>query len=269
MIRLEAPEESLHAWLEAAESRRSRRSFDGEPLTPAQLDTLSALSRSFRPSPVARAVFIPQAPADIFTGIVGSYGRISGAPSALAFVGTVGAPGVEAAVGFTGEGLVLEANRQGLATCWVAGLFKPHKVARLIGMGGGERVFAISPVGRPLETVPGTERVLYRTRLNVPKPRKPAEEIAPGFESWPAWAQAGVREVRRAPSAMNRQPWRLRYEDGRIVVSYDGVDAPRISKRLDCGIAMLHFELGARAAGVAGEWQLVPEGTDVARYRLT
>ncbi len=30
-----------------------------------------------------------------------------------------------------------------------------------------------------------------------------------------------------------------------------------ISKRLDCGIAMLHLELGARAAGTSGSWEFL------------
>ena len=38
-----------------------------------------------------------------------------------------------------------------------------------------------------------------------------------------------------------------------------------ISKRLDCGIAMLHFELGAREVGASGSWQLL-SGRDVALW---
>lgn len=256
-------------WLEAARSRRSRRSFNGEKLDAAHLEALENLSRSFKPSHTARTVVIANAPADIFSGIVGSYGRVSGAPTALAFVGTIGAPGVDAAVGYTGEALILEANHLGLSTCWVAGFFKPNKVADLIGLGGGERVFAISPVGHPLETLTGKERMIYGTKPDAPKPRKSAEEIAPGLPAWPPWARAGVEAARLAPSAMNRQPWKFRYEEGLVVVGFEGIEAPKVSKALDCGIAMLHFDLGARAAGVAGEWELLADGKDVARYRLS
>ena len=42
---------------------------------------------------------------------------------------------------------------------------------------------------------------------------------------------------------------------------------PKISRRLDCGIAMLHFELGVRAAGLSGSWEFLPP-PDVARFRL-
>ncbi|OWZ83012.1 hypothetical protein CDO51_10960 [Natranaerobius trueperi] len=40
-----------------------------------------------------------------------------------------------------------------------------------------------------------------------------------------------------------------------------------ISKRLVCGIAMMHFELAARNLGEYGEWQLLDD-PNVARYKL-
>jgi hypothetical protein len=68
---------------------------------------------------------------------------------------------------------------------------------------------------------------------------------------------------------MNRQPWRFSYAEGRVTVSYDGADAyARVSKRLDCGIAMLHFETAARHAGGAGHWEVLSQGSTVARYIL-
>jgi hypothetical protein len=64
-------------------------------------------------------------------------------------------------------------------------------------------------------------------------------------------------------------PWRFRF-DGRA--SHLSVDNPRdtyrIPKRLDRGIAMPHFELGARAAGADGRWSLL-EHPDVALYLPT
>ncbi|MDZ4178831.1 MAG: nitroreductase family protein [Coriobacteriia bacterium] len=259
------PEAHVDSWLEAARSRRSRRSYDGNPVPAEALDRLIEMSRTFRPSPVARALVIPSAPADIFTGIVGSYGRISDAPSAVAFAGITDAPGVDAAVGYTGEALILEATVLGLSTCWVAGMFKQRRVADLAEIGGSEKVFAISPLGTAVEAVSGTERMVYRMKPG-PKPRKSAEEVAPGSTSWPGWARAAVEAARLAPSAMNRQPWRFTYDDGSVVVSVDGPDTPKISKRVDCGIAMLHFELGARHHGTGGTWERLDHRTNVARF---
>ena len=66
--------------------------------------------------------------------------------------------------------------------------------------------------------------------------------------------------ARLAPSAVNRQPWRFVCGDRSISVSLDKKrDTYKISRRLDCGIAMLHLELGARHAGAAGLWTYPPD----------
>ena len=97
--------------------------------------------------------------------------------------------------------------------------------------------------------------------------RRPLETIAPGVGGWPAWAVEGVEAARLAPSALNRQPWRFELEAGAVVLRVDHPrDTHRIPKRLDCGIAMLHFELGARAAGAPGTWAPA-EAPRVAVYR--
>lgn len=36
-------------------------------------------------------------------------------------------------------------------------------------------------------------------------------------------------------------------------------DSYNIAKRLDCGIAMMHLEVGALASGVHGNWQFLKE----------
>ncbi|TLM73686.1 MAG: nitroreductase, partial [Actinobacteria bacterium] len=99
------------------------------------------------------------------------------------------------------------------------------------------------------------------------KRRRPLDEIAPGHPAWPAWAQAGLRAAQVAPSAVNRQPWRFALgTDGAVEVSSAGRDMPLApARRLDCGIAMLHFELGARGAGCAGVWEPLA-GVAVARW---
>jgi len=76
-----------------------------------------------------------------------------------------------------------------------------------------------------------------------------------------------VEAARLAPSAVNRQPWRFAIQGDSIVVGADSdKDAGRISKRLDCGIAMLRLELGALAAGVRGRWEFLPH-PQVARFK--
>jgi hypothetical protein len=77
-----------------------------------------------------------------------------------------------------------------------------------------------------------------------------------------------LEAARLAPSAGNRQPWRFSAGSGFVEIGAAGArDSERYSKRLDCGIAMLHLELGARAAGKTGAWSLL-EYPRVARYEI-
>ncbi|MDO8846983.1 MAG: nitroreductase family protein [Coriobacteriia bacterium] len=239
-------------WLEVVPVRHARRSYTGEPVASAELDALEDRAASWRPWPGARVVVIREAPAALFVGIVGAYGGISHAPSALAFVGGDGTRGE--AVGYTGEGLVLEATARGLDSCWVAGLFSAHVTAGLAGLAPGERVHAVAALGHARGTATVKERLLFGA--GRPKHRRSLDEIAPGHERWPAWARAAAEATRVAPSAMNRQPWRFSLADSALTLRFAGADTPRTSKRLDCGIAMLHAELGALGQGVAGTWEL-------------
>jgi len=265
MTEPEAGFETLEAnaarWLAAVDVRRSRRSYDSRPVTTQDLDALDTLARAFRPWPAVRVEVLRDAPASVFLGIIGAYGGISGATSALAFVGPH--EGGHEQVGYVGEALVLEATARGLNTCWVGGLFGSAPVTRLLNLSDAERVFAVSPVGYACTTPTRKERIIFGA--GRPKHRRPLSMIAPGYEDWPAWAQRAAQAVRVAPSAMNREPWRLRLEHGALVISIDGVGTPRISRRLDCGIAMLHAELGARGEGTTGRWELLAS-PEVARF---
>ncbi len=52
-----------------------------------------------------------------------------------------------------------------------------------------------------------------------------------------------------------------------LAIAASGGRDRTVSKRLECGIAMLHFELGARAMGLSGRWDFLPS-PDVARLVL-
>jgi hypothetical protein len=247
-------------WFEAVPGRRSRRAYAGAPGR-EDLAALIATASAFTPFDDARVVVLPVAPPRLFSGIIGSYGRVRGECAALVFVTSGSSPDADVHCGYTGEGIVLEAHARGLGTCWIAGSFSRGAAKQAVALGAGERVRAVSPVGWPAASLSGAERLLYGQ--GRPKHRKSLEAIAPGIGAWPEWAAAGVRCARIAPSAMNRQPWVFRYEDGSVVVSL-GAAAPGMG-RIDAGIAMLHFELGARAEGSDGAWEAL-SGDDVARW---
>lgn len=70
-------------------------------------------------------------------------------------------------------------------------------------------------------------------------------------ERLPAHYEYAMQLVEAAPSAVNRRPVKFRYENGLISAS---VDEPYSDKSIDFGIAKLHFQLGASAKGIKGEW---------------
>ena len=250
-------------WLAAVPDRRSRRAYDGRPVATSDLDAIAATADEFRPFDDARVALVREVPAAFFTGLIGSYGKVTDAPSALVFIADGSSATGPEHCGYIGEGVVLEANALGLDTCWISGSFSRSTVTAAMSLEPGEVVRAISPVGHAAVKPTTTEALLYGA--NRPKHRRELDEIAPGNAQWPDWARAGAAAARVAPSAMNRQPWRFRMEDGAVVIAGSGPSVPIASVRLDCGIAMLHFELGARSEGCDGAWEPLT-GRDVARW---
>jgi len=256
-------------WLAAVASRHSRRAYDMRPLDSATLDAIEAVCTDFRPHPDARVVLVRSPTVDVYTGLVGGYGKVKGSQHLLAFIGDERAEFVDQHLGFTGEAVVLEASARGVDTCWIAGFFRPSLAAQLVDLSPGERIYAVSPLGHGTPALGFAEKGMRA--LAGAHRRRSVGQIAPSVSAgWPQWAVAAVETARLAPSAMNRQPWRFRIDAGALVVAQDStVETPKVTKRLDCGIAMLHAELGVRATGTAGAWRDLSQALDVARFVTT
>ena len=99
---------------------------------------------------------------------------------------------------------------------------------------------------------PRSKDKVYRPLAGSAKRKAPGPRSSRDALTEP-WQEKAVEAARLAPSAANRQPWRFALDPGAITVRTAGSgDGGRYPKRLDCGIAMLHLELGARAAGTGG-----------------
>jgi hypothetical protein len=199
---------------------------------------------------------------------LGTYGFIKGATGFI--VGAV-EPGPRNMEDY-GSGLehaVLAATDLGLGTCWLGGSFTKSSFARKIQATRSEVVPAVVAVGYPAEGSragrirerAGSERRLSSEQLFwEEKPGQPLE-----FSRAAEYAEV-LEAVRWAPSASNKQPWRLirsgaiwhfylqrtrRYGKGSVVYSL-----LRLAdlQRVDMGIAMCHFELATRERGLAGRW---------------
>jgi len=254
-------------WLEATAVRVSRRTFDSSPASAQALDAIAETCEGFRPFGDARVVLVTEPTVDVFTGILGGYGKIVGAPHVLAVIVNADTQAAHAHAGYAGQAAILEATTQGLASCWIGGFFDPKKARRLVALSEAEAIVAVVPIGHATDQFSRTERAMRAMAHS--RNRKPLEDIAPGNEQWPQWARAAAECARVAPSAINRQPWRLRYDGASLVISRDNIlESPRVTKALDCGIAMLHAELGALGAGDVGTWEDLDRELDVARFTI-
>ena len=104
---MEIPVES---WYEAIHTRRSRRVYQPISVPPDKLGRLSAVCQKFRPFQEARTVLINEPGENVYRGFIGSYGKIIHAPGYIAFIGSMDSTQVQEAVGYTGEGIILEAR---------------------------------------------------------------------------------------------------------------------------------------------------------------
>ncbi len=211
----------LKRWREQISKRVSCRNFSGVP-TVSQWTTLSyAAARLCLPGV---RILLAACDESFFTPVILNYGRIKGATRFAAVIADTAVQRYMTNAGISGEAFVLEAAACGVATCWVAGTYR--KKESPVHLYPGEVLAAVIPIGIAAQT---PEEPVRRIR----KPFKWYMEG--GGEGWPEEALKAAAAVREAPSAMNRQPWKLRCGSQSISL----MAAP---DSLDTGIALLHME---------------------------
>lgn len=255
-------------WNSAIPVRRARRRYGSAQLDPDTIAHMQNMCLEFRPFPGARAELVTHSADTVLGGMKGSYGIIKGATAFVAFIGDMDDPEVQEKVGYTGEGVILEATARGLATCWVAGTFRRKAASAIVELARNERIIAVTPVGHAPRSFTLGEKIL--PAIVRAHERKPLADLTGGLDEpgRPQWMRAALEAARLAPSAYNRQPWRFFLEPDSITVS--AVELKRdfgFSVRLDCGIAMLHIEVAAFNCEVHGRWEFL-ENPRVARFSV-
>lgn len=152
--------------------------------------------------------------------------------------------------GYYGETIVLQCAYHGLGTCWVSGTYNENKMLEYLNLPKGIRLYAVITVGYVKTEKSIKEKVMYNATHKKSKPYQKMLEACD--DKLPEYAEYGMKLVEKAPSAVNRRPVKFRFENGIISAS---VDEPYSDKSIDFGIAKLHFQLGASAKGVKGEWK--------------
>jgi len=256
-------------WYEAVFKRHSRRQYNNINISDEDLTHLNKVSQQLNNKiDGVKIVVINQNHDEVFKGVVGSYGKIKGASAYAAFIGDMNDYNVHEKVGYIGESFILEATSLGVATCWVGGFFRKEMVSKHISINTNEQVLAVTPLGYAPTEYSFEEKLM--SMFATGHKRKSIDELCVDKynNDWPEWIKSALELGRLAPSAVNRQPWRFHVDNNSIKVSADSVkESYQISKRLDCGIAMVHIEVGAMKHGVKGRWQYLKH-PDVAVFTI-
>lgn len=260
--------------------RKSWRTFRNQPLPASTQGQIQQVLADGFPAPFpGRCRFLLKEPVKYRSGkpiAIGTYGTVSGARQFV--VGAVAAGPFDLVnYGYLMEHIILELTGLGLGTCWLGATFRHEDFAALIGAAADERVPAVTPVGEPTQHRGPQDHIMnWYATAHVRKSwpdlffhgafGRPLTPAAAGL-----YAEA-LEMVRLAPSASNRQPWRVVRDDrqgnfhfylrrnpiyiGLIHTAFQAHDL----QQLDLGIAMCHFELTAREFGLSGRWAVLDPG---------
>ncbi|MFW5913831.1 MAG: nitroreductase family protein [Bacillota bacterium] len=189
---------------------------------------------------------------------LGTYGFIKQAPY---FIGGVIENSFEGMVdyGFLFEEVILRLTEKDFGTVWLGGTFKRERFEFEVDVKKGEIIPAISPVGYSAEQSM-RERVLRG--FTKAKTRKPYDELffTPDLE--PVAKDNVFKEylelLRLAPSASNKQPWRVIVEDNVFHLFLERTEGyakhlPTDIQAIDMGIALAHLYLPIKEDGYTSE----------------
>jgi nitroreductase len=258
--------------------RYSCRTYLERPIAAPDREALTSYMATRTAGPLGTAVrfdLIAASPDDAGAlRRLGTYGFIKGATGYIAGAVRKG-PGDLEDYGYLLEEVILHATGLGLGTCWLGGTFtRSSFTSRFGGVGRDESMPAVVSVGYPADD--GVERIREReqgTRRFPPDELFFAGEFGRplGRDHRDGYDEA-LEAVRMAPSATNKQPWRIVRRDGDwhfylVRTRGYGKGSPffkllRIAdlQRVDLGIAMCHFELVARECGRTGRWLIDDPG---------
>ncbi len=244
--------------LKTIKGRKSVRTFDGQPLRDEDRACIEAyLPTVTNPFGVpVRFVLLDAEEHGLSSPVIsGESLYIAGKVDKVALA--------DVAFGYAFEKLVLYAWSLGIGTTWIGGTMKRELFEQAAGVSGGEMMPCVSPLGYPAKRR-SIREALMRRGVGADA-RMPAEKIF--FDgAWdvglPAEKQKGIADliemVRWAPSAVNKQPWRIIVTEQGFHF-YEKRDKGYVSDRtgdiqkVDVGIALCHFVMGLEEQGVTPE----------------
>ncbi len=230
---------------EVIKTRRSVRSFEKKKLTEEDYNAVSAYLDTIT-NPYELPVEF------VFLDAV-QYGLSSPVLSGdtLYLAGKIKqGPHSEEAFGYSFEKLVLYAWSRGIGTTWIGGTMKRELFERAAGLGEDERMYCVTPLGYPAKRM-SIKEIAMRKGVKADQRMNRSELFfADDFQSpLPVQEEAietALEMVRLAPSAVNKQPWRIvkKGTDWHFYLKHNkgfGDTGTGDLQKVDMGIALCHF----------------------------
>lgn len=210
--------------LELMKARHSVRSYTDKKIEGEVLDALhQTISECNSESGLNIQLCLNEPKA--FAGMMARYGKFHNVKNYIALIGKKGAE-FEEKCGYYGEKIVLEAQRLGLNTCWVAMTYSKGKSTATIG--AGEKLLMVIAIG-------------YGENPGISHKVKSIEELSKVSGIMPDWFRNGMEAAQLAPTATNQQKFCFELV-GDMVKATPGSG---FYTKVDLGIVKYHFDIGA------------------------
>jgi nitroreductase len=252
---------------ETIRTRRSVRSYEKRALPPEQKAVIeSYIMRLSNPFSIEVSFHLLDSETSEDRKL-GTYGMIKGAKNFIA-ASVIDEEFALEALGYSFEKLILYSTSLGLGTCWLGGTFNRNSFATAMDLKKDELCPAVSPIGYPMEKKRALDsftrwvaksnqrkdwRELFFTH-DFSQPLSPSDENPFTFP---------LEMLRLAPSAANRQPWRI-MQDGDAYHFYKEKSTKESTsnfdiQRVDIGIAACHFHLATIERDLPGRFEKISE----------
>lgn len=206
---------------------------------------------------------------------LGTYGVINGTNTFIA--GIIKRDGHEVELGYQLEKFVIYATSLGLGTCWLGGTYNRKDFENHLSLEDNESLVILIAIGYKKDKqsfIDSAVRLVAKSNQ-----RKRWEELffnesidTPLNKELIGDYSTALEMVRIAPSASNKQPWRIvkrdKYFDiylcrtqGYGIMGYD-------IQLNDIGIAKYHFECVAQELNLKGKW-IISEAVQISNWEYT
>lgn len=234
--------------------RHSVRSYNDTPISKDIIEKLENYINTVE-NPFNEKIRIKLIKKDNYTKEIklGTYGVIKGANYFLAAACKNDDLSL-IALGYTLEKVILYCTSLGLGTVWLGGTFNKGEFSKAINLNENEILPIVSPVGYE-----GGRKSFIATLFgDNSNKRKPYSELFfnKNFNTQLDSSSSNeyfepLEMLRLAPSALNKQPWRVLKEDNNIHFYLSNTKG---LTRIDIGIALCHFHLSAIENNIRGKF---------------